>query len=202
VAPGASAAPEIDLPIWFPSANLPQEVSNAGESPNPLFITCRENVLDEIRRLGISKIAEVYAELFNALWEMGRKKRRVQGRSVYAKMTPPWLQQNVIFIHGANGNVSLPFTHGVLPRKKQIKDRKFQFIGEVILDTILQKEELLAPYLLYLLREAGMSIPANAFNPPFEIEVRNSIATSGPIPTEALGDVGTPHAHDRTGNMK
>jgi len=146
----------LKLPPWFPSTDATAATQNHG----PQFIFCRHNVIEEIGRIGVKKLANVYSQLFTALWDLGRRNKRVSGRITYADMTPPWLRGNVIFIHGENRNASIPFTLKVLPTKNQIKEKNYKFIGKAILDTILRKEDTMAPFLRHILIESGVSVTA------------------------------------------
>jgi len=79
----------LGLPSWFSSAPTERHDTNYVDTDIPEFITCRHFHTTEIERLVITKISQVYVDLFGALWEKGHKEVRVTGRSIYPKMTPP-----------------------------------------------------------------------------------------------------------------
>jgi len=83
------SVPALGLPAWFPSAPTERHDTNDADTDIPEFITCRHFHTTEIERLVITKISQVYVDLFGALWEKGHKEVRVTGRSIYPKMTPP-----------------------------------------------------------------------------------------------------------------
>jgi len=175
----------LSFPDWFPAGHSEANESSNLVSANPQYIFCRHDVMTDIGSLGIHKIADIYTDLFTALWEKGRTNGEVTGRLTYSRMTPPWLRHNVIFIHGQNRNASLPYTLRVLPKKKQIKDKNFKFIGRAILDTILRREESMAPYLRRLLREAGCNITDEHIEnatPRRNADLHPRIIPEGPAP--------------------
>jgi len=105
-APEAEAATEkipiLSLPEWFPCESIPTTASEASENltnDRPKFILCRDSVIRDLIRLGVPKVSEIYATFFSAMWNIGYKKRLVSGRITYARMTPLWLRENVIFIY-------------------------------------------------------------------------------------------------------
>jgi len=156
----AGNKPQLVLPIWFPyRVSCTPEPSNGSQ---PVYILCRNNVMMALSRIPVLKLAEVYSNFFNAVWTMGAEQGRVNGRRTYAQMTPPWLRDNTIFIHGENRNLSIPFTQRVLPTKNTIRQRSSKILGCAILDTWLRKEEPCRPFLQFLIRDAGISIPNNS----------------------------------------
>jgi len=154
--------PALALPSWLPyRASGSLELSEGTNSSRPIYIICKNNVMEGLSRLGVQKVAESYSKFFNTLWETGSNQGRVGGRRTYAQMTPPWLRQNTIFIYGENRNSSIPFTHGVLPNKNAIRQRSNKILGCAILDTFLRREEPCRPFLQHLLQEAGLRISDN-----------------------------------------
>jgi len=131
--------PSLILPEWFPSMPDSSEVSPAHESSIPQYILCRHSIMNEIGHLGVARIGLVYTKLFTSIWETGRRQSRVSGRITYARMTPPWLRKNVIFIHGENRNASIPFTLGALPTKNQIKEKNYKFVASQCRDIACNK---------------------------------------------------------------
>jgi len=113
-------------------------------------------------RLDVNGLANLYSTFFNALWTRGRTVRRVQGKMVYARLTPPWLTKNTIFMHGPSRNISLPCTINTLPSKNQVRERGKKMLACVILDSWMKKEGGSSLYLSSLLQEKGLSVTDSA----------------------------------------
>jgi len=184
--------PSLVLPSWLPYRALSVPEQSNGNTSHPMYVICRNNVMEAISSLGVLKVAELYSKFFNTLWETGSNQGKVCGRRTYAQMTPPWLRQNCIFIHGVNRDKSIPFTKGILPNKNAIRQRSNKILSCAILDTFLRREEPCRPFLQYLLQEGGVTISNNAESSDTNSELEPSARNHhGAIPVPTLPEQNT-----------
>lgn len=155
--PGYTAAePNIQLPDWFPFS-----LSEMDNTPTirSQYIICRYEFMKTMEESGMQNVVQLYGELFARIWNTGREKKLVKGRISYARMTPPWLRNRVVFVHGQNRNVSSPFAAGKLPTKSEIRESGNKDLALAIIDTFLRKEKSVYEYLTFLLEKKGITVP-------------------------------------------
>lgn len=70
------------------------------------YIICSYEIMEAWPDSGALKVNKMYGDLFTAFWNEGRAKFRFEGRIIYARMTPPWLYGNIVFVHGETAIVS------------------------------------------------------------------------------------------------
>jgi len=186
---GGPRESSISLPLWFPST------SSANAPPGrPQYIMCRSDIIAKLERLHVNRLADIYSTFFNALWESGKSLKRVNGKIVYASMTPPWLTNSTIFMHGPNRNVSLPFTMSTLPSKNQVRARGKRMLGCAILDAWMKKEAGSSTFLTSLLRKEGIALCDND-------ESSSTIDLTRPHPMDVIGDSSQRGAGNSDGSM-
>ena len=112
-----------------------------------------------IENAGRKTLSKIYGQLFTQMWNEARKTKKVSGRIVYARMTPPWLRHNVTFVHGQNRNESTVFTSGKLPTKSEIREIGKATLAAAILTTFLQKEKEVHLFLTRLLQRNSIELP-------------------------------------------
>ncbi len=103
-------------------------------------------------------VNEIYGESFTAIWNAARDKKVFSGR-IYARKTPPWMRKSDVFVHCTNSNYSTPFNMLKLPTKSAIREPGNRNLAMAIIATIIEREESVAPYLKYLIRQNGIVLP-------------------------------------------
>ena len=102
----------------------PQKIANV----NRRHLFCHDETIRAMDILPTICLANLYGQSFQDLSIEGRRQKRVRSPVRYQSITSLWLRKRVIFIHGENGNYSIPFTNRELPRKNFIRDSENKYL--------------------------------------------------------------------------
>ena len=125
----------------------------------PIYLFCRENVINEIIKLDTSKLASLYAKFFQKLWKKGQHLRLGSRSMVYSRLTPPCLLKSVVFMYGPQRSCSLPFLLRTLPNKNKIREKNGKILEAAIMDVWMKKERSSGIILASILRSNSVNIP-------------------------------------------
>ena len=101
---------------------------------------CNNELVKQLLKLDAKSLAKIYVDFSNALYEEEYPSRSFTGRMALFFLTPPWLRGPVVFLHGYNNNISIPFANIELPRKNYLREKGKKAIGCAMLTTWLSRE--------------------------------------------------------------
>lgn len=117
--------------------------------------------MTEFNSLDTRSLAGLYGSFFTRIFNIAHSHKLIRGKMNYVALTPPWLRSKVIFIHGPNQNLSIPFVQGRLPNKNNIREKGNKTVACAILSTWIAKETLGIDILKQLTMDANIRIPFN-----------------------------------------
>ena len=135
----ATPCVSFSLPDWFTlnaRRNL-DTISNERTS----YILCRNNVIQKLMSIDVNELASIYANFFKNLWNKGYSTKLCGKQIIYAKLTPPYLRERVICMHGPRRSISFPYLQKTLPSKNKIREKNGKILEAAILDTWMRKEK-------------------------------------------------------------
>ena len=146
------------LPPWFPWDGRSEDAMDFQSSTQAPIVN-RYEVINVLTRCTVKKISDVYATFFTKLWSNAFQQHLVPKQISYCALTPPWLREQIVFMHGTSGNVSIPFSRRSLHTKHQVRESGQKALACTIMDTWIRRESESATELLGVLSHTGIQLP-------------------------------------------